>query len=98
MPFLLLKQMSFLSYWQFRLNFNLINTSCSALSICIYLAVMKYFMPMISIRCLFSALVCYSFSKKMQLVMESQLYAKFVIVLYADRFKGRIRDPGETSC
>lgn len=29
--------------------------------------------------------------------MESQPRAKFVIVLYADRFKGRIRDPRETS-
>lgn len=48
---------------------------------------------MIIIRCLFSALICYSFSKKMQLIMESRLYAKFFILLYADGFKGRIRDP-----
>lgn len=89
--------MSFLSFWQFRLNFNLVDTPCSASSICIYLAVTKHFLPMIIIRCLFRALVCYHFSKKRKLVMESQPRAKFVIVLYADRFKGRIRDPRETS-
>lgn len=48
---------------------------------------------MIIIRCLFSALACFNFSKKMQLVMESRLYAKFVEVLYADRFKGTYEIP-----